>query len=93
MGDASGRHRESATDPLGAAFTRPRFRVRVSAFAGWVVSMVAASMVVVAMGGTLTRYGPITGLPRLPLLTIVVGFAYWPCFVAIRWLIASRRQV
>lgn len=50
-----------------------------------------ASMVVVATGGSLMTFGPISGLPRPPTVLLLVGFAYWPCFVAIRWLKAEGR--
>jgi hypothetical protein len=80
------------TSAFERAHSKPSPKVVTLALAGWIVAVTVATWIAVRTGSPLTRFGPLTGLPRPPILTVAVAAGYWVCFVLVRWWRLSRRS-
>ena len=80
------------TSTFETAHSKPSSTVLGLALAGWIVAVAVATWIATLTGSSLTRLGPLTGLPRPPILTVAVAAGSWVCFVLLRWWRLSRRS-
>lgn len=80
------------TSAFEKAHSKPTPKVFILALAGWILAVTVATWIAIWTGSSPTRFGPLTGLPRPPILTVAVAAGYWVCFVLVRWRRLSRRS-